>query len=959
LIDICLDADVNMFDTAAVYSDGLSESILGEAITERCVKVIDALNVTQLGVPLQRLDSTLLCSSRYSMSDRLTTGDTPPTASLILTPDQRLRVFVSSTLGELALERGSVRDGIAHLRLAPVMFELGARPHPPRELYRAYLAQSHVFVGIYWQSYGWVAPGEKTSGLEDEYLLSGILPKLIYVKSPAPEREPRLAALLAHIREDDRVSYKAFSTPTELRSLVENDLALLLTEHFQTTSAQQSVPERASLVGQGALPTPPTPLIGREQEIKAVTALLHRTGVRLVTLTGPGGIGKSRLALAVGAQLGSSFENGVRFVALASITDPELVTATLAKALGLRESGSQPPLEDLKSYLHTKRLLLILDNFEQVTEAAPLVAELLGAAPGIQVLVTSRTMLRLSGEYMFTVPPLSLPEPEAEQEVESLGRSEAVRLFVERAQAANPDFALNQENARDVAEICRRLDGLPLVIELAAARVRLLPPQSLLTRLESSLGFLTGGARDLPERQQTLRNTIAWSYGLLGKEVLFAQLAVFSGGFDLQAVETICCLDGGSSAESNQVLTSIEALSSLLDHSLVRQEGRDGEPRFGMLETIREYALERLQSSAVWQATCDRHAEYYLVLAEAAEPELKGPNQLAWLKRLETDHDNLRAALTRFLSQDQIALAARLGWGLWMFWWLKRHINEGARWFEEMLTKSGSLPPYPRARVLSGLGMQVEVRGDESRAQVLFEQSLPLYREVKDKPGIAKATGMLGRLAMLRGDYATAETLLEESQTLYRELGDNWFLAIMLNFRGMIPLSQSDRSQAAHLFGEALRVSRIVGDTLPLLLSLYNLALSRRAEGKLTEATALVEEGLVLSDKAGDEASLGYYLEELAALAQLQGDSERAERLYGAADTLLETVGSVWLYTYASNRFQHAIAVDEVHSTVEKAALEEVRAQGRAMGRARVMAYALRKGEEMHAQPRNPAPGGK
>jgi predicted ATPase len=894
------------------------------------------------------------------MSDRLITGDTLSTVSLILTPDQRLRVFVSSTLGELALERGSVRDGIAHLRLAPVMFELGARPHPPRELYRAYLDQSHVFVGIYWQSYGWVAPGEKTSGLEDEYLLSGILPKLIYVKSPATEREPRLAALLAHIRADDRVSYKAFSTPAELQSLVENDLALLLTEHFQTTSAQQSVPERASQVGQEALPTPPTPLVGREQEIDAVTALLHRTGVRLVTLTGPGGIGKSRLALAVGAQLGSSFENGVRFVALASIADSELVTATLVKALGLRESGSQSPLEDLKSYLYTKYLLLILDNFEQVTAAAPLVAELLGAASGIQVLVTSRTMLRLSGEYVFTVPPLSLPEPEAEQEVESLGRSEAVRLFVERAQAANPDFALNQDNARDVAKICRRLDGLPLTIELAAARVRLLSPQSLLARLESSLGFLTGGARDLPERQQTLRNTIAWSYDLLGKDeqVLFAQLAVFSGGFDLQAVETIYCPDHAS-ADLNQVLTCIEVLSSLLDHSLVRQEGQDGEPRFGMLETIREYALERLKSSAGWQATCDRHAEYYLVLAEAAEPELRGPNQLVWLDRLETEHDNLRAALTRFLSQDQIVSAARLGWGIWMFWWFKRHLDEGARWFEEMLAKSGSLPPYPMARVLSGLAMQVEVRGDEARAQVLFEQSLPLYREVGDKAGIAKATGMLGRLAMLRGDYASAETMLEESQTLYRELDDNWFLATMLNFRGMIPLSQSDYKAAALLFEEGLQVSRQVGNTLPLLLSLYNLALSKQAEGKLTEATALVEEGLVLSDKAGDEASLGYYLEALAALAQLQGDFERAERLYGAADTLLETAGSVWLHTYASNRSQHAIAVDEVRSTVEQAAFDEFRVQGRAMGRARVMAYALRKGEEMHVQTCNPAPGGK
>lgn len=889
------------------------------------------------------------------MSERSLPLDTPP--HLILTPDQRLRVFVSSTLGELALERSAVRDGIAHLRLAPVMFELGARPHPPRELYRAYLAQSHVFVGIYWQSYGWVAPGEQTSGLEDEYQLSGVLPKLIYVKSPAPERQPRLEAMLEIIRKDDRVSYKPFSSPAELRDLIENDLALLLTEHFQSNSVQPSLTEPTASVGQGALPTPPTPFIGREREVEAVTALLHRAGVRLVTLMGPGGIGKSRLALAVGAQLGSSFEHGVRFVGLASITTMELVAATLAKALGVRESGRQSPLEDLKAYLQSKRLLLILDNFEQVIEAAPLVAELLGAASGIQILVTSRTMLRLSGEHVFTVPSLALPEPDVDQPLERLEQYEAVRLFVERAQAANPDFALSQDNAHDVAEICRRLDGLPLALELAAARVRLLTPQALRVRLEGSLGLLTGGARDLPERQQTLNNTIAWSYGLLSEDEqnLFAQLSVFSGGFDLPAVESICLPVGQHLAGPNQIATRIEALSSLVDQSLVRREGQHGEPRFGMLETIRAYALERFQSSADWQATRDRHAEYYLALAEAAEPELKGSNQRAWLERLETEHGNLRAALVRFLSQDQIASAARLGWGVWMFWWLKRHIDEGARWFEEMLTKSGSLPPYPLARVLSGLAMQVEVRGDEARAQVLFEQSLPLYREVGDKPGIAKSTGMLGRLAMLRGDYASAETLLEESLTLYRDLGDHWFLAIMLNFRGMIPLSQSDLKTAALLFEEALQISRDVDDTLPLLLSLYNLALSRRAAGDLTAATKLVKEGLSISDTAGDEGSLGYYLEELAVLTQLQGNAGRAERLYGAAETLLETAGSVWLDTYATNRTLHNIAGVQTHSVVRKAALEEQRTQGRIMERSSVMNYALRKGEEMPALPGHPA----
>jgi hypothetical protein len=410
------------------------------------------------------------------MSELSTTGSALFETPLIRTPDQRLRVFVSSTLKEMAPERKAVRDAVTRLRLVPVMFELGARPHPPRQLYRAYLAQSHVFVGLYWQSYGWVAPGEEVSGLEDEYLLSGTLPKLIYVKSPAPEREPRLAQMLARIREDDSASYKAFSTPTELRRLVENDLALLLSERFEAALPRESAPEGASPAS--TLPAQPTPLVDREQEADAVGELLLRDGVRLVTVTGPGGIGKSRLALEVGARLGPSFVDGVRFVELASFTAPELVASTLAAALGLRVSGSRQPVEVVRSYLRDRRLLLVLDNFEQVTEAAPLVAELLAAAPGVEALVTSRTVLRLSGEHVFAVPPLSVPEAGAGREVGSLEQYGVVRLFVERARAAEPGFELTGENAEAVVDICRRLDGLPLAIELAAARVRLLPPRA-------------------------------------------------------------------------------------------------------------------------------------------------------------------------------------------------------------------------------------------------------------------------------------------------------------------------------------------------------------------------------------------------------------------------------------------------------------------------------------------------
>lgn len=709
----------------------------------------------------------------------------------IRTPDQRLRVFVSSTLRELEPERKAVRDAVTRLRLTPVMFELSARPHPARELYRSYLAQSQVFIGVYWQSYGWVAPDEEVSGLEDEYRLAGDLPKLIYVKSPAPELEPRLKGLLGRIRDDDRASYKRFSTPTELQRLVENDLAVLLSERFEG-GLPKTLPDADA--PRPALPVPPTPLVGREHEAAAVTDALGGD-VRLVTLTGPGGVGKSRLALEVATQLAPRFRDGARFVELAAVTDPALVAGTLARALGLRESGSRTLVDDLKMYLRGKELLLVLDNFEQVAVAAPLVADLLAAAPGVRALVTSRTVLHLSGERGFEVPPLALPDAGVEGEFGRLSQSAAVRLFVERARAARSDFRLTADNAPAVAEIVRRLDGLPLALELAAARVRLLPPQALLARLGDRLGLLTGGARDLPERQRTLRNTVAWSYGVLGPDEgrLFARLGVFTGGFDLEAAEALYP-DGPENGDADV----LGALGRLVDESLVRQEAADGEPRFRMLGLVREYALEALRETPDWRDAHDRHAEHYLRLAEAADRELRGPGQLAWLGRLETEHDNLRAAVGRFLERDRVAEAVRLGWALWLFWWFHGHVEEGGRWMEDILRRSGSLPPYPRARALSGAGV----------------------------------------LAFARGDYGRAQGLLGESLALYRDLGDDWNVAHLLNFLGVIPLAQGNFAAAAHHFEEGLSVARRVGDRLPVRISLYNLALSRQGQGDLEGAGA-------------------------------------------------------------------------------------------------------------------------
>ena len=541
---------------------------------------------------------------------------------LIRTPDQRLRVFVSSTLQELAAERQAVRDAVTRLRLVPVMFELGARPHPPRQVYRSYLAQSQVFVGVYWQSYGWVAPGEQVSGLEDEYLLAAGLPRLIYVKSPAPERESRLAEMLTRIRDDGDVSYQHFSAAAELQRLVENDLAVLLSERFERAPGRDGAADGASLAG--AVPVPATPLVGRDDDVAAVGDLVRAEGVRLVTLTGPGGVGKSRLAVEVAQRAGPGFADGVRFVALGSVRAAELVTAAIAAALGLSTSGGAL-IADLKSHLRARRLVLVLDNFEQVMGAAPLVAELLGAAPGVVALVTSRMVLRLSGEHEFAVPPLPVPPIGAEGDAAQVQRCASVRLFVQRAHAASAGFELTSGNAGAVAEICRRLDGLPLAIELAAARVRLLPPQALLARLDDKMGLLTGGARDLPERQQTLRNTLDWSFDLLSarEQALFARLGVFAGTFDLPAAEAAGAAGPADPGRAGHVM---DTLGSLVDSSLVQPQTRDGEPRFGLLQTIREYALERLRDGADWREAHDRHAAYFRALAEPAQPSCKVPD---------------------------------------------------------------------------------------------------------------------------------------------------------------------------------------------------------------------------------------------------------------------------------------------------------------------------------------------
>jgi len=874
---------------------------------------------------------------------------------MIRTPDQRVRVFVSSTLGELAAERQAVRDAVDRLRLVPVMFELGARPHPPRPVYRAYLAQSQVFVGIYWQSYGWVAPGEEISGLEDEYELSAGLPRLLYVKGPAPDREPRLAEMLARIRDEGGVSYQHFSDPAGLQRLVEDDLAVLLSERFELTRPGAAAAGGAALAG--ALPVPATPLLGRDREAAALEDLVAREGARLVTLTGPGGVGKTRLMVEAARRLGPGFADGVRFVELAAVSAADLVAPALAAGLGLSTSAGQLTA-DLQAYLRPRRLLLAVDNFEQVIGAAPLLAGLLAAAPGLVVLATSRAVLRISGEHEFAVPPLQVPPAGAAADPEELRRYASVGLFAERAHAAAPGFELTGGNAAAVAEICRRLDGLPLAIELAAARVRLLPPQALASRLDERFSLLTGGARDLPERQQALRNTLDWSFGLLSaaEQALFTRLSVFAGPFSLAAAEAIDAgfPDEGQVGRPGQVM---DTLGSLVDSSLIRPQTRRGEPRFALLETIRQYALERLRGGGDWGPAHDRHAAYFLALAEPADADLAGTGQLAWLDRLETEHDNLWAALSWLAGHGPPEQAVHLSLVTWRYWWLRGHAAEYARLADDFVAGSKDMPPDQHAMALTEAGFIIIGNGDPARARQLFEQTLPLYRQDNERPAgsvtmNALVLVTLGHLATLRRDYAHASELLDQGQALLREQRDDDLtgydrlqqqltLVYVDNFLGQIRLSQGDNDAAARLFTDALAVARRAQDWSPLLVSLYDLALASQAQGDLASAAGHLQEGLALAAQAGDETSAAYYLEALAGIAAQQENPQRAVRVFAAARSILDARGSGWLPGFVPRVPDDDAVLAGLRSRIGDAAFEHAQACGRSAGSTRAVEYAL------------------
>jgi predicted ATPase/class 3 adenylate cyclase len=999
---------------------------------------------------------------------------------LILTPDQRVRVFVSSTLEELAEERAAALRAIRRLHLVPVWFESGARPHPPRSMYRAYLEQSQIFVGIYWQRYGWVGPGMEISGLEDEFRLAAGKPMLLYLKHPAPEREPGLTAMIDSIQTAGTVSYRHFGTARELERLLTDDLAVLLSETFadatlhlgvsppapagpgkpdgselpagtvtflltdiegssrlwetepdamevalqqhdrllaevieshggtvihsrgegdsffavfpsavsaveaagacQLQLEREAWPTSATLpvrmglhtgevrvrggdhvdytpinrcarvksaahggqvlltkatrdlvrgrMGSGFglkslgefrlrdlaepeliyqlthadlpadfapirtlaahtsnLPLQASSFIGRARELEQTAATLGEA--RLVTLTGPGGVGKTRLAVAVGERLRDRFASGIVFVPLATVTDPGLVLDGVARAVGASIGGAESPLQVLAEWFGDDPWLLILDNLEQVVSAAGVLSELLGRCRGVAILATSRTVLGLAAEREYPVPPLPMPADPATIPPAELESAPAVALFVDRARAVRPGFALTAGNSAAVAEICRRLEGLPLAIELAAARTRLLDPAGLLARLTASLDALGTGAVDLPERQRTLRATVEWSVGLLdqSERSLLETVAVFNDGWTMDAAARVAEL------EDDRALELLEALAR---HSLVQLDLSSDASRCRMLETVRAFVAERLAGRSDAAEVQRRHADYYRALVEQADRPLRGAGQSEWLERLQAEARNLASAVHWYLAYDP-TLLPHLFRILWPFWFLRDRQAEARPWVEELLPAAASLDPDAWAELEWTATVVASELGDDRAALAARRRLEPLLEEIQDPFLHAICRLVMGSTSPIIGDFEGAKREVSATLEELRGQDEPFWTAVAAFTAGALETALGHPDSALR----HLRVVRELADhfdyawvTALCHLQLGTLAV---AQGRLDEAREQLDAALDLSLAIRISRNVTRCLAAFAQLAFAEGDPERAALLAGAAEGLRRRAGfSTW-----------------------------------------------------------------
>jgi predicted ATPase/class 3 adenylate cyclase len=718
------------------------------------------------------------------------------------------------------------------------------------------------------------------------------------------------------------------------------------------------------------LPTQPNPLIGRDSEVRAVMEIFDADGVRLLTLTGPGGIGKTRLALQVGAELLEEYRSGVFFVSLAPVVDEQLLIPTVAQALAVREVAGENLAETLRAYLTGKEILLVLDNMEHIIGAAPSVAELLSALPELRVLATSRERLHIAAEHVYDVPPLMLPES-AHEDPMALLESDAIALFTARAQAASPTFDLTEENALDVFAICRRLEGLPLALELAAARLPVLSPQALLSRLDDRLPLLTGGPRDAEQRHQTLRNTLDWSHDLLAESerTLFSRLAVFVDGCRLDAAESVC------RTAANGVAT-LDALQSLIDKSLLRQRSDpDGERRFWMLETIKEFAGTRMEERGETELLERRHAKHFLELAEQAEPGLWTQHTQAWLPRLAVEQPNFRVALERALSAQDATFALRLAGALYPFWEIRGQHAEARAWLNRGLSLEGAVSAEWRAKALIGVGRATAWEFEWPAAIELLEEAADLSRSLDDVEGVGRCLGFIGHARLFTGDGAGAAAVLNEGLDLARRTGDRGSVARALNNAAAAALEERDFDRAREMYEEVASIAQAedrklnmamstiqrgyvdtlaaeygragdhleegvrlfaeIGETTWTPLAQRYIGLLALLTGRIDEAESVLRGSLTNGREQAPAWELVYWIEGLATVAAVKGESVRASTLWGATDGLWERFRLAILEESRQlrERFKEEIARGKSH--------HEAWSEGHAMTLEQAIAYAL------------------
>jgi len=806
---------------------------------------------------------------------------------------------------------------------------------------------SHTPAGLVLGTVGYMSPeqasGDRLDFRSDQFSFGLVLYEMVTGKR-AFQRRTAPETLVAILREEaEPIGIQNPDVPAPLCWAIERCLAKEPDRRYVSTRdlARELAairdrflekPVKRAEARPTNLPAQRTGFVGREKEVAAAKELLLRQDVRLVTVTGPGGIGKTRLAVQVASGLVEHFPGGTHFVSLSSISDPGLIASVIVKTLGIREAGGQSPLEILTENLQDSRrapILLVLDNFEHLIQAAPTVAQLLVMGPNLKIIVTSRAALHVYGEHEFPVPPLALPDSRSMSPVELL-QYPAVALFVQRAVAVKPDFEVNRENASAVTEICARLDGLPLAIELAAARVKVLSPSSMRTRLARRLQLLTGGARDLPQRQQTLRAAMDWSYDLLSAEEqkLFRRLSVFVGGCNLEGVEAVC------DTKRDLDLDLLDGMASMVDKSLVQQvEQGKGESRFVMLETIREYALEKLKESGEETPTKRAHAAYCLVLAEEEARDQSGAEGAEWLERLALEHDNFRAGLEWLTETEDAEWGLRLGAALFRFWEMREYLTEGRDRLGKLLKLAGAAAPTKaRARALfaagvlageqgdyaaadefikedldiarqlrdtqgvavslNALAVFARDRGDLAVARSLFEESLVLWRELDDSKAVARCLSNLANVVKLQGDYARSRSLYAECLSIFKGLGDRTGVAWSMNYQGDVARDQGDSAAARALYEQSLANFRELGDRWGIAGTLADLGSLAREQGNYPTAWSLYRESIRIFRELDHKRGIARLLECFACLAAVQLEGERSLRLAGAAAALRQNIGA-------------------------------------------------------------------